>query len=207
MRIVARAPPFDVSKHNALISDGWVPLKEPDNIVMALLASVPLMIVNVIASGIIILLFTPALLTGLGPTISISIGIFPILGLLLLMVAHEFVHLTFIPDFLRSDKTYAGITYVGAFAVTEEVLTKRRHMLISIMPFVIISLLMPLMLGAIGMLGPLVISLVLLNSLSSSVDILSMLLVAFQVPADSWLISNGMKTYWKPSVQKSGRYL
>jgi hypothetical protein len=205
MRIVARAPPFDVSKHNALISDGWVPLKEPGNIVIALLASVPLMIVNVMVSGIIILLFTPAPFTGLVPTtsistISISIGIFPILGLLMLMVAHEFVHLAFIPNFLRSDKTYAGITYVGAFAVTEEVLTKRRHMLISIMPFVVISLLMPMMLGVIGILGPLVICLILLNSLASSVDILIILLVAFQVPADSRLISNGMKTYWKPSV-------
>lgn len=205
MKIAARTPPFDVSKHDALISDGWVPLKEPGNIVTALLASVPLMIVNVIISGIIILLFTPAPFIGLVPTtsistISISIGIFPILGLLLLMVAHEFVHLAFIPNFLRSDKTWAGITYVGAFAVTEEVLTKRRHMLISIMPFVVISILVPIVLGVIGMLGPLVICLILLNSLASSVDILTMLLVAFQVPAGSRLRSNGMKTYWKPLV-------
>jgi hypothetical protein len=71
-------------------------------------------------------------------------------------------------------------------------------MLISVAPFVVISLIMPLMLGVAGILGPLAICLILLNALGSSVDLLTLLLVAFQAPAGSRLVSNGWKTYWKP---------
>jgi len=39
--------------------------------------------------------------------------------------------------------------------------------------------------------------LIILNSIGSSVDILSLTLVLLQVPKDAYLTMNGMRTYWK----------
>jgi hypothetical protein len=52
--------------------------------------------------------------------------------LLLLLVLHELLHLIFIPNFIQSKKTYVGINGFGAFVTTEEEITKRRFILVTV---------------------------------------------------------------------------
>jgi hypothetical protein len=137
----------------------------------------------------------------IGSSFSFSIGLPTVIGILAVLFLHELLHLIFIPDFLRSDRTGAGITAVGGFVYTEEVLTRSRHLLITITPFAIISVLLPVILGMSGLLTPAFFFPILLNSLGSSVDILTLILVLVQVPPGSSLVSNGPITCWKQEAK------
>jgi len=199
----------DHEKVSGLMADGWRKLKAPGNTAIAILRSVPLMLLNFIIIAGIVMLVAPApqsqltaffssLFTG---SFSIEIKLLDIvLGILclaLLMLMHELLHLVFIPGFLRSDKTYLGIMYAGVYVVTEEVLTRQRFIIISLAPFIVLSVLLPIVLGATGMLSLGLIILALLNAIGSSVDLLGLLLVIRQTPPGARILCIGMGTYWK----------
>ncbi|WP_246055223.1 DUF3267 domain-containing protein [Pseudalkalibacillus caeni] len=115
----------------------------------------------------------------------------------LLVVIHELLHLVFIPDFLKSKSTSVGLTIFGGFVYTEEEISKPRYILVTIAPFIILSVALPLFLGGLGWLTPTLKFVILLNALASSVDILNLIILLTQVPKNGKLRSNGMKTYWK----------
>ncbi|MCT4592683.1 MAG: DUF3267 domain-containing protein [Anaeromicrobium sp.] len=129
--------------------------------------------------------------------ISIAVSWVEITSIFLIVMMHELIHLIFIPNFIKSDKTCIGLTPFGGYVYSEEVITKSRYILISTAPFIIISIILPLALGNLGLLNKLMKILILLNSMGSSVDILYLILILFQGPFDSYVTSNGMNTYWK----------
>jgi hypothetical protein len=191
------------------MADGWRKLNAPGSTAIAILMSVPLMLLSfIIVAGIVMLVasaslsqltdFFSSLFTG---SFSIEIKLLDILlgalSLALLMLVHELLHLVFIRGFLRSDKTYLGIMYAGFYVVTEEVLTRQRFIIISLVPFIVLSVLLPIVLGATGMLSPGLIILALLNAIGSSVDLLGLLLVIRQTPPGAGILCIGMYTYWK----------
>jgi hypothetical protein len=179
----------------------WVKLEEPKNMLTAILASIPLMALNATITLLIAGMFVPVSpeYFGIGgTTFSFQIDLLPLLfGVVGILVAHELVHLLCIPDFIRSDTTCMGITYGGGFVYTEEPLTRTRYLIISFAPFIVISLILPFILGMLHLLSPLILGLLVLNSLGSSVDILIAALVLMQVPSKAYLVANGRDTYWK----------
>jgi hypothetical protein len=120
-----------------------------------------------------------------------------LISMLLVIIIHEFFHLIFIPNFLRSKDLIIGLTFLGAYVHTEIALTKARFMLISIAPYVILSILLPLILSISGLLSSEIIVFIILNSLGSSLDILGLVLVFLQVPKNAVIRNNGIMTYWK----------
>jgi hypothetical protein len=191
----------DKQKQLDLIANQWVKLEEPRNILTAILASLPFMVLNATITLLIAGMFVPVSFeyfgiagTSFSFRIDLLILLFGVLGIL---VAHELIHLICIPDFIRSDTTYMGITYVGGFVYTEEQLTRTRYIIISFAPFITISIILPFILGMLNLLSPLIVGVLLLNSLGSSVDILIALHVLIQVPSKAYLIANGKDTYWK----------
>lgn len=172
----------------------------------AVLAAVPLMILNTLISITILGIFSPFSLAdiGINPSqgIALTINLLDVAFLVGLVFIHELFHLIFIPDFLTSDKTFLGITYFGGFVYSEEEISKSRYILITLAPFILLSVILPGILGILDLLNPLVIALILLNSLSSGVDMLTLVLVLIKVPDDVYFTSNGIKTYWK-KVDKS----
>lgn len=94
-----------------------------------------------------------------------------------------------------------GITFLGGYVVTEEEIPKVRFLWITIAPFLIISVLSPLLLGALDILTTKLKVLILLNSIASSVDTLIFFLILKQVPRNSILRGNGLKVYWKAKSQ------
>ena len=200
IKLVLGIPKPDKSKHANLLKDNWTPLREPKNILHSLLLSAPIMIVCALLTLAIIHIFVPLSAAYFGINtgqLSIAIDLPFIAAIVTVFIAHELIHLLLIPGFVKSDKTYMGLTYLGLFVYTEEVLSKKRHIAISVFPFLFISILLPVLLGITGLLNPILIIVILLNSLGSSVDILSLISILSQVPSNAHLTSNGMLTYWK----------
>ncbi|WP_175638229.1 DUF3267 domain-containing protein [Metabacillus schmidteae] len=200
MKILNKLPKSKQSLHLDLINNGWVQMKEPKNVRSAILFSVPLMIVNVLISIGVINIFSTISLSDFGLTsdsISITINFGIILWLALLLILHELLHLIFIPNFKKSDKTFVGITLFGGFVITEEEMSKSRYIFITIAPFIIISVILPLILSVLGLLTPTIKFLILLNAMASSVDMLNLFLIMKQIPKHAILKSNGPDTYWK----------
>ncbi|WP_410508808.1 DUF3267 domain-containing protein [Methanosarcina hadiensis] len=166
-----------------------------------MLAAVPLMILNTLISITILSMFSPFSLADIGikPSqgITLTINLLDVASLIGLVFIHEFLHLIFVPDFLTSDKTFLGITYFGGFVYSEEEVSKSRYILITVAPFILLSVILPGILGILDLLNPLVIALILLNSLSSGMDMLTLVLVLIKVPDDVYFTSNGVRTYWK----------
>nr|WP_211171080.1 DUF3267 domain-containing protein [Bacillus sp. DNRA2] len=193
-------PKYNQSLHSELIKNEWVPLKEPRNLISTFLLSIPLMIINGIFSIGILNIFSNVSLKDFGiypNSVSFTINLEIILFTILLVIFHEFLHLIFIPNFIKSKNTIIGIHWLGGFVATEEKIQKSRFILVAVAPFVIISVVLTIILGVCGLLNSTLKSLVILNSLASSVDILLFLLIITQVPKNGLLISNGNKTYWK----------
>ncbi len=159
------------------------------------------MILNTLLSITVLGMFSPFSLADLGinslQTLTLTINLLDVVFFIGLVFIHEFIHLVFIPSFLVSDKTFLGITYFGGFVYSEEQISKSRYILITLAPFILLSIILPITLGVLDLLNPLAKVLILLNSLGSSVDMLTLILVLIQVPADVCFTSNGIRTYWK----------
>ncbi|UCZ53479.1 DUF3267 domain-containing protein [Bacillus shivajii] len=203
MKYARELPKTDDKKHADLIEDGFKPLKEPGRIATSILLSLPLMFMNAaLAIGIIALYFNFSMerfgFTSEGFTVTIHLG--TILAIFFMIIVHELIHAVFVPRFFRSNCTYLGLTCFGGFVYTEERMTKARFIIISVAPFVILSIFLPIILGLLGMLTPFLVVLIVLNAAASSVDMLAFILVLKQVPNGAVVQNNGIKTYWKKEV-------
>lgn len=184
-----------------MTASNWIQLREPGSLASAILLSVPLMILCTLLSMAVLGIFYPFSLADVGisslQTVKLTISLQDIVYLIGLIFIHELVHLVFVPGFLTSNKTFLGITYFGGFVYSEEEVSKSRYILITLAPFVLLSIIFPGILGVLDLLNPSAKVLILLNAMSSGVDILILILVLTQVPANVCFTFNGIRTYWK----------
>jgi len=202
LKYVKNIPPTDKELSDSLIKAGWKRIKEPSNLPGAIILSIPFMVLGGFFSFLIIALFNPSFVYSLGQVIdrgafSIDIRFHYILYAYIIIFLHEMVHAVFIPDFIKSEKTYFGIRPWGGFVYTTQKLSKSRFLLITVAPFIILSVFLPAVLGISGLLGGLMAFLVLLNAAASSVDLLNATLIMVQVPSDSMMVNNGFETYYR----------
>ena len=122
-----------------------------------------------------------------------------IIGFIVFITLHELIHAAFIPNAFHSSKTLWGIIGLGVFIYTTEAISKRRFIMISIMPYIVLSLLFPLVMSILGGLNGYTILLCLINAMGSSVDFLNGYLILVQVPDDALILSNGRETYYRKS--------
>ncbi|WP_245860124.1 DUF3267 domain-containing protein [Methanosarcina spelaei] len=159
------------------------------------------MILSTLFSMAVLGIFSPFSLADVGisslQTIKLTISLQDIVYLVGLIFIHELAHFVFVPGFLTSNKTFLGITYFGGFVYSEEEVSKSRYILITLAPFILLSIILPGILGVLDLLNPLAKVLILLNAMSSGVDILILILVLTQVPANVYFTFNGIRTYWK----------
>lgn len=203
MKITNKIPKYDERMHSKLINNGWILTKEPTRFINTLFLSVPFMFINALISIWIMNCFSTVSLKEFGITpnlITININISTIFFILLFLIIHEFIHLILIPNVIKSKNTCIGITWFGAFVTTEEIISKSRFLLITLAPFIIISVILPIVLGMFGTLTTTMKFIILLNAAASSVDSLTFLMIALQVPKYGILKNNGNKTYWKHKI-------
>lgn len=107
MKFVKKFPEMNADIDHKLLNNQWTPIKEPKKFIYSLLLSVPFMILNAFISIKIIRLFTSISLSEFGITsdgLSITINLSLIFGFVFLLFFHEFIHLMFIPNFMKSKK-------------------------------------------------------------------------------------------------------
>ena len=113
------------------------------------------------------------------------------------MLFHELTHAVFIPGFAKSEKTFWGINGLFGFVFTTEPIKKSRFFIISIMPFILLSLAPLYLLNIFSFLNWYTLGLCVINAAGSCVDFLNILLIAFQVKNGHTIINNGFETYYK----------
>lgn len=202
MKLLKEIPKSCEETEKTLINLGWKRLKEPKNLFTCTILSVPLMILLGILSFNIMLYFNKDMMKNSikafnNGNFTFTINLVYILGILLMVLFHELIHLVLIPNFILSKNTYLGLTWFGGFVYSSEEIKKGRYILITVAPYVVVSILLPIIFGLAGFLTKYLMFLILLNSVSSSVDILNMILIITQVPNGSILTQNGEKTYFK----------
>jgi hypothetical protein len=202
MKYVREMPPADPELRGSLLEQGWEKIKEAPNLFFAFLLSIPFIIINALICYLILFLVNPSYAQMVydflfsSDSWSFMIRFDYILYVYLFIIAHEIIHLLFIPNFYRSEKTYFGIKPWGGFVFTTEKLSKGRFLLVTVAPFVVISILIPIILGFADLLSGFLVFLILLNAFSSSVDMLNAALIAIQVPSGSNIVNNGFETYY-----------
>ena len=208
MKYVKTLPATDKNLSKELIASGFKKIKEPKTLLSAILISLPIAcIISLSYIFIIYIFFQPfqKYIDGMFNTNTFNINInfniskliFYFLIFLVLICTHEFIHLVCIPNFLKSEKTYWGITFYGGFVATTEKISKFRFVIISIMPFLFISIIFPLIMTLLGFLNNFIIFLCFINAAASSVDILNLFIILFQVPNNSYIVNNGNETYYR----------
>lgn len=204
MKIRNKFPEYNEEKNNFLLADGWVVLKEPKNIILTIVCSIPLMFFLSLISVGIISFFSPIPFddigmqrNGLSLTINLPDIIVAIIIIYAIIYIHEIIHLIFVPGFLQSDTTFFGLSWFGGYAYTEEVISKVRYIVIGSMPFFLISVFFVVILGVTGNLTPIMKLVCIMNALGSSVDFFTILLVLLQVPDKSKIVMNGPVSYYK----------
>lgn len=202
MKFARKIPEGDKKISEELLKDGWKRLKEPKNLESCMLASVPIMIIGGFISNFIVTRFY----NPVGKifeersfyfTINLLDIIYFIATMFVMVIIHELLHAIFVPNFAKSNKTSFGITLFGAFVYTTEKIEKSRFLIISVMPFVMISIIFPIILGFLNGFNGIIMFLIILNAAASSVDILNLFLILFQVPKKGYIVSNGFETYFK----------
>lgn len=205
MKYIKKIPSSDKELSNKLISEGWKKIKEPSNLGIVTLLSIPFMFINGIITMVIVFSLYPPLKEffhssknsfNISFTINLSAIIYVAITIMF-MIIHEFFHACFIPNFLKSDKTYWGINGFFGFVYTTEKIKKGRFLIISIMPFILMSVILPFILNIFGWLNPFTIFLCLINAMGSCVDCLNIFIVATQAPNGSYIVNNGLETYFK----------
>lgn len=204
MKYTKYLPKTDKNLSNQLLTDGWKKIKEPSNLTLATLISIPFMLFcSIIFLGLIFYINPDyknffKFSDSISFTIKINLKtLLFLVGIYLFTLLHELIHAVFIPNALKSDKVYFGVRLLYGFVYTNEKISKFRFIIVSIMPFIILSIIFPILLNTFGLLNNYILFLCLLNALGSSVDFLNIFLILTQVPNKSYLIINGFETYFK----------
>lgn len=202
MRFTTKIPKANEKLSKKLVDEGWKRLKEPKNLAMDILVSVPIMLINIFISIFIISRFYNPIAKIISAryfsfTIKFVDILYFILAVFMLIIVHELLHIVFVPNFMKSNKTYLGINLNGGFTYTSEEMSKARFIIISIMPFLVLSIFSPIILGIFNVINGFISFFIILNAGASSVDILNLFLVLFQVPKKAYIINNGVETYFE----------
>jgi len=203
MKYTKKFPKTDEELSSYLIEAGWIKIKEPQNLPLAILFSLPF---AYLLLGIILWLayllkpefFNFMASDSLSLTLSIDLQLLLFVGAIFVyMFLHEMIHAMFIPDVIKSERTFWGMNGVFGFVFTTEPIKKGRFLVISCMPFILLSVAPLLFLDFIGYLNWYTLLLCLINAAGSCVDFLNMALIGFQVKGKHTIISNGFETFYK----------
>ena len=202
MKYSKSIPKSDDQLTAELLANSWNKIKEPKNLLAAILTSIPFMLLNGAAISLLMYkLYLPLREMLHNESISFTFNWFAMISfiplLFIFLCVHEFCHAFLIPDFIKSEKTFWGITVNGGFISTTEKIKKGRFIIISLMPFFLLSIILPIVFNAVGWLNGFIVFLCIMNAMGSSVDFLNALLILFQVPNGGYIINNGFETYFK----------
>ena len=129
--------------------------------------------------------------------IILAVNLQYIIALYIYVIVHELIHLICMPNFIKSQNTYLSIHIWGGVTSTEEVMSKGRFITISLMPYLLLTFVVPALLLYTNLPISLIALLVLINATGSCMDILGVFLICIQVPNGAKIRNVGMNTFYK----------
>lgn len=204
MKYIKKIPEENKEYTEELLKTGWKKLKEP-SLKVSMIISFPISVFLVFLNIKYFQYFTPLKEfinnSGNGFRMEIKLGILELIFYLLMMIAflilHEFIHLLFMPNFLKSERTFWGMRVTYFFALTEEEMSKFRMITVFAAPLVLLSFILPAFLNILGIMNGFIVLLCVLNAGGSYVDVFFIILVLFQIPNRSVVKNNGAVTFYK----------
>lgn len=178
--------------------DGWTLVKEPRPWITYWVLGLPVGLALLIGTAGIMARYTSIELEALDPRAFLVLVV-------ALIPAHECVHMLFLPDRGRSRATIVGVwpAHLIAYVQFCNPWTRREALRCLGAPFVVLSV-VPLACGIVCHIeSPALGAIILSNAVGSSIDVLSLFLIAIRVPAGALLWDHGPKTYWRRSVESS----
>lgn len=202
MKYVKKLPASDKQLSIELQKTGWKKIKEPKNLLIAVLLSFPFAIVLTAVTMYMSYVLKPELFSFITTdslnirfSIDFKFVIF-IIFIWVYMFIHEMIHMIFIPNFMKSEKTKWGLNGAFGFVFTTEPTKKWRFLIISFMPFFLLSIVALWVFNIWGILNGYTLLLCLINAMGSCVDFLNIVIILFQVKRGSTIINNGFETYY-----------
>ncbi len=201
VKYIKHLPKDNLSRCEEVKKQGWSELKEP-NIPVSLLLSIPFACLSVYLGIVafpqihdylkeVLLIFTS------DDEFDLVINLQYVIALYGYVILHELIHVIFMPNFLKSNKTVFSIQLWGGFASTEEIMSKARFIAISLMPYLILTFVLPALLIYMKLPISLITLLALINASGSCLDMLGIALICLQVPNGAKIRNVGMKTFYK----------
>lgn len=201
LKYVKKIPRPDEAAHAQYMEKGWRKLKEPSNLLLACVASLPFMLIGSAINLALLVWLNPEMFNFLNAaslklTFRLEHLLLCIMALYTYMFLHEMLHAMLIPGFSRSDKTVWGLRAGFGFVYTAEQISKWRFVVISLAPYCVLSVIATLALSALNVMNGYIAFILLANAAGSCVDFLNVTLVLVQVPHHGKLVSNGNQTYY-----------
>lgn len=202
MKYVSEMPKEDPKRCEELVDQGWSFLKEPKHMTAAILISLPFGFVGSYL-GIIAFPEVRAYMSEIfnkiatGQDLALWINAQYIIDIYGYIILHELIHVAFVPNFWKSDKTYFTVHLWGGMMNTEEELSKSRFIAISLMPYLLLTFALPALLIWGGLPISLITLLIVVNGFGSCMDLFGICLIAYQVPNGATIRNVGMKTLYK----------
>ena len=205
MKYVKKLPSANPALSLQLTQMGWKKLKEPKSLGVAILLSLPF---TFLLSGVVLwlaYLLKPQLfgfITSSSLKIAFTIdfkAVLLVIAMFAYMLLHELIHGVAIPNFAKSEKTVWGLNGLFGFVSSTEPIKKGRFILISLMPFLVLSIAALPLLHFLGLLNWYTLLLCLINAAGSCVDFLNIFIIAIQVPKGRFIVNNGFETFYSPT--------
>ena len=173
---------------------GWIPLREPGSIKIQLYA-IP---ITVLVALTVQLGFWVAGVdvSPLSKLKNIPIALVLFLGIIPI---HELLHLLCFPKFGFNKKSTIGFwpSRFAAYVSYNGSLPRNRYILISVCPFIVISVI-PLLISVLEPDLPiLIVAVSYLHSLLCGADLIGVLLFVRQIPSNAIVTNNGYHTFWR----------
>ena len=202
MKYIKQIPKTNAILSKELIAKGWKELKEPKNVWISMIYSLPISMTLFISECLFIYNISddfkniPKMLDNGIEIDLINLLIF-IITLILFYIIHEFIHALFTPNILKSNKIFWGFNGLYGFVYSEEIISRNRFILVSLAPTVILSIILPIVLKLFGVLNNFWNLLCIFHIAGACVDILNICLIMWQIPKNGKLLNNGIKTFYR----------
>jgi hypothetical protein len=179
------------------LRDGWTPLKEPKSVWITQLLALPVAFVLVLAVAILWWLTNPV--TSLTLTITTGSLHWLLIGMSVVIVAHESLHLIVHPGLGTSKASIAGFwpSKLIFYAHYEGAVSRNRFLAILSTPFIVLSIIPIIVSSVFRIWPPWLIAVSLVNAFSACVDILGIFIVLCQVPSKGLIRNKGWRSFWR----------
>lgn len=203
MKYIKSIPKENEQITSEYIHKGWKLLKEPSSLAVTILISMPIAIILMLITLFYFRKLFPECLKFLEAdslsiefVIDLKVVLF-LLGILIYAFIHEMIHALCIPNAIHSEKVFWGLNGCFGFVFSEEKIKKSRFIVVSVMPLIILSFVLPLIFKIFGFYHWYLLVLCIVNAGGACVDIFNIILVAKQVPSKGMVFNNGMRTLFK----------